>query len=201
MGGDDDKITGLYERHALSFDRERGRSLFERPWLDRFTALIRPQGTILDIGCGMGEPISAALIADGFRLTGIDSSQTLIDLCRKRFAEHSWIVSDMRTLALARTFDGIIAWHSFFHLDPDSQRRMFPIFAAHARPGAPLMFTAGPSHGVAIGEYHGEPLYHASLDAEEYRSLLAECGFEVVSHVVEDPDCGGATVWLARRRA
>ena len=60
------------------------------------------------------------------------------------------------------------------------------------------MFTSGPAHGEAIGSYKGEPLYHASLDAAEYRALLNANGFEVVAHVVEDPDCGGHTVWLAQ---
>ena len=60
------------------------------------------------------------------------------------------------------------------------------------------MFTSGPSHGEAIGTYRGEPLYHASLSGAEYHSLLDAVGFEIVSHVVEDPGCGGHTVWLAR---
>jgi hypothetical protein len=68
---------------------------------------------------------------------------------------------------------------------------MFPVFRAHAGPNAALMFTSGPVHGEAIGEFGGEPLYQASLDAAEYRSLLDSNGFRVVSHVVEDPDCGG----------
>ncbi len=77
---------------------------------------------------------------------------------------------------------------------------MFPIFQAHALPGAPLMFSTGHSHGEAIGSYQGEPLYHASLDATEYRSLLGESGFSVLAHVKEDAACGGRTVWLAQRR-
>ena len=104
----------------------------------------------------------------------------------------------MRELALGRSFDGIIAWDSFFHLCPDDQRRMFPIFRQHARSDAALMFTSGPEHGEEIGSFEGEPLYHASLDAAEYRSLLDQSGFRVVSHVVEDPDCGRHTVWLAQ---
>ena len=51
-------IIGLYERHAASFDRERGRTLQERGWLDRFLALVPPGGCVLDVGCGMGEPIA-----------------------------------------------------------------------------------------------------------------------------------------------
>ena len=106
----------------------------------------------------------------------------------------------MRTLSLDRRFDGILAWDSFFHLSPEDQRTMFPIFRRHAGPGAALMFTSGPSHGEAIGTYKGEPLYHGSLDGAEYRSLLHENGFEVVSHVIEDPACGHHTVWLSRFR-
>ncbi|MDQ0319303.1 hypothetical protein QO002_001441 [Pararhizobium capsulatum DSM 1112] len=61
------------------------------------------------------------------------------------------------------------------------------------------MFTSGPSHGVAAGSFKGEPLHHASLAPEEYRALLADNGFSVVRHQIEDPDCGGATIWLARK--
>jgi hypothetical protein len=43
-------------------------------------------------------------------------------------------------------------------------------------------------------------LYHASLGEAEYRSLLDQNGFDVVSHVVEDPTCGQHTVWLAKLR-
>ena len=61
------------------------------------------------------------------------------------------------------------------------------------------MFTSGPRHGEAIGQLRGEPLYHASLAPEEYRTLLAAHGFAVVAERMEDPGCGGHSVWLARR--
>lgn len=61
--------------------------------------------------------------------------------------------------ALNRTFDGIIAWDSFFHLSQAHQRRMFPIFKRHAASGAALMFTSGPSADDQLGAYQGEPLF------------------------------------------
>lgn len=196
---EDDNIREIYERHALAFDNLRGKNLFEKPWLDRFAAQVPARGTVLDLGCGSGEPLAKDLIGRGFRLTGVDSSQTLIDLCQTRFPDHQWIVRDMRKLPPGRTFKGIVAWHSFFHLNPDDQRAMFPVFAYLSAPGAVLMFTAGHFAGVAMGEFGGEPLYHASLDAEEYRALLTQNGFEVVAQASQDPSCGGATVWLAQR--
>lgn len=197
---EDDNIIGLYERHALAFDELRGKNLFEKPWIDRFASLVPAQGIVLDLGCGSGEPIAADLIRRGFRVTGVDSSESLIGLCRQRFPQEQWIVRDMRKLPPGRTFNGIIAWHSFFHLSPADQRAMFPVFAYLSVPGAPLMFTAGHFSGVAMGEFGGESLYHASLDREEYLELLTANGFRVVSQVTQDPDCGGATVWLAQRQ-
>ncbi|MCC8931220.1 class I SAM-dependent DNA methyltransferase [Rhizobium sp. 'Codium 1'] len=192
-------IPGLYARHAEAFDRIRGKNGFERPWLDRLVAPLPEHAHVLDIGCGSGEPIAADLIGRGFFVTGLDVSEPLIRLCRERFPGHDWHVGDMRDLSLGRTFEAIVAWHSFFHLTPEAQRTMFPRFASHAARGGVLMFTSGPSAGVAIGEFEGEPLYHASLDPAEYRFLLAESGFVILQHVVEDPACGGATVWLAQK--
>lgn len=198
MSGEPDQIIGLYERNARHWDADRGRSLFERPWLDRFLSLLPVGGTVLDLGCGSAEPLAGYLIAKGIRMTGVDASPTLITICQSRFPDQQWITSDMRRLSLDQRFHGILAWDSFFHLRHDDQRRMFQVFRQHARPHAALMFTSGPAYGEAIGTYRGEPLYHASLDAAEYRSLLDTHGFDVVEHVVEDPDCGHHTIWLAR---
>jgi SAM-dependent methyltransferase len=194
-----DTIISLYDRHAQAYDRQRGRSLFEKSWLDAFAALLPDGGSVLDIGCGMGEPIARHLIARGFDVTGIDSSATLVAMARERFPQQTWVTADMRALSLGRVFDGLIAWDSFFHLTPDDQRAMFPVFRDHAAPRAALMFTSGPARGEAIGEFEGEPLYHASLDPDEYRALLMAHGFRVVSHVADDPTCNGHTVWLAQR--
>lgn len=191
-------VVDLYERHALAFDGERGRTLMERSWLERFLALLPEQAEVLDIGCGSGEPLAAHLVGRGCRLTGIDSSATLIGLCRRRFPKHDWHVADMRGLALGRRFDGLLAWDSFFHLRADDQRAMFPVFRDHAAAGAGLMFTSGPAGGEALGSYRGETLYHASLDPQEYADLLGAAGFEVVDYRPNDAECGGHTIWLAR---
>ena len=106
----------------------------------------------------------------------------------------------MRALSLGQVFTGLVAWDSFFHLDHQDQRRMFPIFRAHAAPGAALLFTSGPAHGESIGRLEGERLYHASLAGAEYRQLLEDAGFSVAATVAEDVSCGGRTVWLARLR-
>jgi hypothetical protein len=109
-------------------------------------------------------------------------------------------LADMRELALNRRFHGLLAWDSFFHLRPDDQRRMFPRFQALAEQGAALMFSSGTAEGEAIGELEGDRLYHGSLGPDEYRRLLNVAGFTVIAHIVEDPNCGHRTIWLAQQR-
>jgi SAM-dependent methyltransferase len=194
------QVVGLYERHGRAWDADRKRAKFvERNWLDRFITFLPATGRVLDLGCGGAEPMAGHLIRNGFSVTGIDSAPTMIALSKSRHPAQEWQVGDMRMLSLGRVFDGVIAWDSFFHLTPDDQRRAFAIFAAHAAPGAPLLFSSGPRHGEGIGSYGGEPLYHASLAPEEYRALLAENGFEEMAFVPDDKDCAGHTIWLARR--
>ena len=76
---------------------------------------------------------------------------------------------------------------------------MFAIFADHASIGTLLMFKTGPQHGEGIGEYRGDPLYHASLSPTEYEALTARFGFRVLQHAANDSQAGGRTVWLCQR--
>ena len=179
------------------YDRDRSRSLQERAWLDRFLAHVSAGGDVLDVGCGMGEPIASYVIGRGFRVVGADASPSMVELCRARFPDSEWRVGDMRKLELDRRFDGILAWDSLFHLGFDDQRAMFPRLAANARRGAALMFTTGSTEGEAIGFWCDEPLYHASLGPAEYEHLLAANGFVVRAFVAGDPGCGEHAVWLA----
>jgi SAM-dependent methyltransferase len=193
------KIAAHYERHALSWDADRRAANWtDKPFVERFLSFLPRGVTVLDLGCGGGSPVALHMVAQGFRVTGVDSSPTLISLCRSRMPDHDWIVGDMRSLALGQRFGGVLAWDSFFHLRHEDQEMMFRVFAAHAAPAAILMFNAGFGHGEAIGAYRGDPLYHASLDACEYEALLAGSGFELMEHSINDPATGGRIFWLAR---
>lgn len=169
----------------------------ERRWLDRMMAAA-PGRNVLDIGCGSGQPVASYLVSRKRNVTGVDGAEAMIELFRENVPQAHAIHADMRGLNLGRTFDAIIAWDSFFHLTPDDQRAMFPVFAVHAAPDAALMFTSGFSAGEVVGEVEGEKVYHSSLCPLEYEAVLNANGFEVTHFRPEDPECGNHTIWLAR---
>jgi SAM-dependent methyltransferase len=191
----------VYERQAKRYDRERGRSLFERPWLLACLRDVPPGGAVLDLGCGTGAPIGVWLAAQGYALTGVDFSPAMLALFRARLPQAEAREADIETLDLGRRFDAVIGWGSVFHLSRAAQRRALPRIAAHLNPGARLLLTVGPGAGEATGTVGGETVFHASLDIAEYRARLARHGLRVERFSPEDPECQGHSLLLARRAA
>ncbi|MFC5372126.1 class I SAM-dependent methyltransferase [Brevundimonas faecalis] len=194
-----DRVVDLYQDRADAWIRDRGDVLFrgeggpdEASWLRRLVEGLPQGAAILDVGCGSGWPMGAALIERGFDLLGLDSSPALIAHARKTLPSGTWRTVDMRGELPTGAFHGVLAWHSLFHLNPEDQRRLLPKLADRVTPGGRLMFTAGPAHGETIGDWRGEPLYHASLDPQTYCDLLTDAGLIVEAD-------GEDGVWLARR--
>lgn len=191
-------IFPLYERTAPAWLAARGTDLIEAEWLDLFTRRLSRDATILDLGCGGGAPIGSELLRRGFTVTGVDSSTSLIRHANATLPGGTWLVGDMRRFNPSDRFDGIIAWHSFFHLGSNDQRAIIPRFAGLVRPGGSIMFTSGLQAGETWGKWQGEPLFHASLAPDEYRDLLGAAGFEAIEFINADPI---AFVWLATRQS
>ena len=189
----------FYRTHWAEFSRLRASRTAEGDWIEIFLGHLPSGAEVLDVGCGSGLPIARRLADAGVSVTGIDPTPQFCELARRNVPEAAFIEMDMRELDLPQRFDGVIAWHSFFHLDRPQQRQTLHRFANHIREEGVVMFTSGTGNGEAINPFLGENLYHSSLDPDEYRTILKDCGFSVVRHRVEDAEAGGATIWLAKR--
>ena len=172
------RIIDLYQRKALDWIESRARaSLFEKPWLDRFRALLPPAAPILDIGCGsaaangrLSDRAWSSRRRRGF-ISGHDrrlpKAFSAAGMDRRRYAQACLAAEVFRHPGVGQFLSPL-------------PRRSTPDVSGVSRAcgaGAALMFTSGPAHGEAIGSFAGEPLYHASLDPAEYRSLLDRNGF------------------------
>jgi cyclopropane fatty-acyl-phospholipid synthase-like methyltransferase len=191
-------ILPAYDRVADHWAATRNRTLFERGALS--AALDGQTGAaVLDLGCGAGLPIARWFTDQGCAVTGVDGSKRMLDHFRGNLPDASAVLADMRGLSLGQRFDVIVAWDSFFHLSREAQRAMFPVFKAHAAPGARLVLTTGPKDSEAMGRVGEEPVIHASLSPDAYRALFASHGFEVLWFRPDDAEFHGHSVWLAQR--
>lgn len=196
---DYEDILPAYARVADHWAAHRNQALFE---LGALSAALAGQrcARVLDLGCGAGLPIAGWFVAQGCAVTGVDGAAPMLRHFRANLPGATAIEADMRRLALDAQFDVILAWDSFFHLSRNDQRAMFPVFAAHAAPGARLLLTTGPAESEAIGQVGDEPVIHASLSPAEYRALFEGHGFDVLWFRPEDPEFHRHSVWLARYR-
>lgn len=195
-----DDILPAYEREAREWARTRIRELWEVPALIAAVAGRAPGLSVLDLGCGAGEPLAAWFVARGDAVTGVDGAAAMVAEFRARVPRARVIHTDMRGLDLGRRFDVILGWNSFFHLSPADQRAMFPVFTRHAAPDCHLLLTTGPAATEAIGQVGQSPVYHASLSPIDYRQAFDAAGFDVVWFRPEDTELRGHSVWLARFR-
>ncbi|MGA9649146.1 class I SAM-dependent methyltransferase [Pedobacter sp.] len=191
-------VFKVYNKIANWFAENKCVDLIEQNYIKALISEIKSNADVVDIGCGTGKPILEYLLNKNFNVIGVDASKGMLTIARNNFPTTEFVLEDMRKLALNKKFDAIIAWHSFFHLPTADQPKMFEIFESHIKPKGILLFTSGSERGEAWGINGGENLFHASLNTDEYQQLLKKHNFEVLNHIVNDENCGGATVWMAK---
>ncbi len=142
-------------------------------------------GSVLDVGAGYGEPLTAMLIEEGFDVSAIDASPTLVAAFEQRFPDVEIACEPAeRSDFFNRAFDGIMAVGLVFLLPEDSQRELIRRMSAALKPGGRLLFSA--PHQVCSWDDLLTGRQSSSLGADEYRSLLAGHGLRVVDEHVDD---------------
>lgn len=83
-------------------------------WLDGIEAYMERRNIqchrVLELGCGTGR-FTALLAADGYEVTGLDLSEAMIKVAKKKpFGKRiSYVCSDMRNFNLGKKFDVVIS--------------------------------------------------------------------------------------------
>ena len=198
MNREDKNVFKVYDEVSEWFNENRSKHLIELKYLQELLSYLPEKSEILDLGCGTGKPIMEYFLSQNYRVIGVDASWKMLEIAKSNFPNNEFYLMDMRSLKIERKFDAIIAWHSFFHLPVDDQEKLIPKLSNLLNPNGLFLFTSGPENGISWGKINGQDLFHASLSESQYKNLLQNNNFKVIKHVVQDPMCGGATVWLAQ---
>lgn len=198
MNREDRNVFKVYDEVSEWFNENRSKHLIELKYLQELLSYLPEKSEILDLGCGTGKPIMEYFLSQNYRVIGVDASWKMLEIAKSNFPNNEFYLMDMRRLKIERKFDAIIAWHSFFHLPVDDQEKLIPKLSNLLNPNGLFLFTSGPENGISWGKINGQDLFHASMSESQYKNLLQNNNFKVIKHVVQDPMCGGATVWLAQ---
>ena len=144
------------------------------------------KATVLDLGCGTGEPIARFFIHHGHQITGVDFSEPMLDIARKRFPNHTWLNQDIRTFNTDTTYDGVIAWGSFFTYHKMNNEHISIYSQGSSKPGGAALITIGHIEGEVTGSINGRTVYHSSLSLREYSSIIEKLGLVLVAYALND---------------
>ena len=173
-----------YEAISVQFLKHRSRSIGVREV--REWARTLPRGSsVIDVGCGMGVPITAVLLEEKLNVFGIEASPSLADAFTRNLPGTPILCEAVQTSNLFdRPFDAVLAVGLMFLLEAEDQRRLIQRFAEILVPGGRLLFTA-PAEAV-VWQDSMTGLQSISLGAETYRTLLGAVGIRVKSEYEDE---------------
>ncbi len=154
VSGDDYDAT--YQRRAAAGENVHGEADFVQA-LDRTS--------VLDAGCGTGR-VGRELARRGFDVTGVDIDPEMLATARQQAPGVDWLVADLATVALGRTFDAVVmAGNVMIFLAPGSEGTVVQNMADHLAQG-----------GLLVAGFQLQP---GRLNVRRYDELASEASLEL----------------------
>lgn len=176
------KTIKVYDEIAdtYSVDMEEYTPIKERV---KFASLIIPGGKILDLGCAAGRD-SLYFKSAGFHVIGVDLSEKLLSIARKKDPKIEFIKQDIRKLTFSvRSFDGIWACAVLLHLKRKEAYKALNDIYKLLKPNGILFIMIKIGTGekdITEKLSSGKSRHFTLFQTSEIRKQLEETGFKIV---------------------
>jgi SAM-dependent methyltransferase len=154
-------------------------------WLNLMCDRLPDSAPILDIGCGGGIPIAAAL-AKRFAVTGVDISLGQIERARSIVPAARFLHGDiMKQIFAPGTFAGVTMIYALFHLPREEHLELLKRVHLWLRPGGLLLSTLARQSeaGYIEDDFCGAGMYWSHFAEAEYDHILKRAGFDLLEKV------------------
>ncbi|KAJ3488953.1 hypothetical protein NLG97_g6097 [Lecanicillium saksenae] len=155
----------LFDQIAESYEEAYGGNLGLIKALETLRERHTHGSSVLDIGCGPGGPASR-LSEAGFKVTGIDVSQSMVNFCQKN-CTGNFYKADMTTYQPQQQFDAIISLFNLFQISYETTYSMAFKMASWLRPGGTIILGTTAAEDVIKSE----------------RDLVDVCTKQYIEHV------------------
>ena len=151
-----DETIDLYNSLAEDYAKQasdRG------PFMQRkkFVSMLQSGAKVLDVGCGSGRDC-AFFSEKGFKVTGIDRSEKLLELARISAPKAKFYSADMRHLSFEKNmFDGIWSCASVVHIKHKEMQQVFNSFYTILKSGGVLYIHVKKGEGEGYLEEPSMP--------------------------------------------
>lgn len=151
--------------------------------------------SMLDLGCGSGV-LTESFFKKGISVTGLDSSEEMVESARKRYPEINFICADATDFSLPNTVDAVFSNAVFHWINKERQPLMIKCVYNALSKGGQFVFEMGGIgnniliHSALAKEFENAgleyvmPFYFPSMG--EYSVMLESVGFKVRYAVLFD---------------
>ncbi|WP_026729852.1 class I SAM-dependent DNA methyltransferase [Flavobacterium denitrificans] len=172
-----------YNKIVAQWIKIRNNSVLNKPILD-FLEKLKPNGNILDIGCGTGFPIAKHFSDQHHSVIGIDISEKMIEAAKSESIKNAaFFLSDFIDFKTKEKFNGIIAWDSLFHFPKERQKEIYPKIYDLLLSGGYFLFTHGKQEDEHTDKMYDEPFYYSCLSRNDVLDLMKNLGFELIYEI------------------
>lgn len=190
-----DDLSRGWEVAAEEFIAARERSRIGADTVRAWARHLPDGGSVLDLGCGSGVPVSQALIDSGLRVWGVDASPSMAAEFARRCPRATVACEPVETSSFfGRRFDGIVAIGLMFLLPADAQRGLIARVALALNADGRFLFTC-PAQACAWADLM-TGRESRSLGEPAYVEVLREAGLVLAGRGMDE---GGNHYFHAHR--
>lgn len=165
------QITYLWE--SEKFDRKNGIEQHKRA-----IAFVKSKGKALDVGCGCTGRFIDLLLCEGFSPEGVDISDKMIHLAKKRHPEITFWHQDICKWIIEEKYDFVTAWDSIWHIPLSQQENVLTKLVSCLNPEGVFIFSCGGTHeaGEQTDDAMGVNVSYSSLGINGFLDLFIKLG-------------------------
>lgn len=174
------QITHIWE--SEKFDMNNGIAQHKKA-----ISFVKNRGNALDIGCGCTGRFIELLANEGFKPSGLDVSDKMLNIAQKRHPDINFVQGDICDYELLEKYDFITAWDSIWHIPLSEQRNVLTKIIESLNVGGVFIFSFGGTaeEGFHTNDFMGPEVYYSSLGLSGFLMLFIELGC-IIRHLEFD---------------
>jgi len=150
-------------------------------YLKKLNSLLRPNSTILDLGCGSGKPIDEFFVNHGHKIIGIDICPEQIKMARKNIPTGSFMVKDVAILKESEfKIEAVVSFYTIFHLPRKKHQQIFKTINSFLDKNGLLLVTMGASNWEGIENFYGASMYWSHYGPQKNKEIIEKAGFKIL---------------------
>jgi len=160
---------------------------------------------VLDRGCGNGIPAAKWLSDNGFRVTGVDLSDTMVERARELVPEGTFLRGDVTSVDEVAfdvgSFDAVVSFFALIHVPVTDQPGVLARAARWLRPGGLFVATVGHTACSCTDNnwLGGTPTSWSHPGAATYRAWIESAGLAIDRERFVPKGSSGHTLFIATR--